>query len=580
MKNESSPAVTRDRGFCVRLGSGQSGGSAGSALAGSSGRINTAGHFRYRVEGVMYSCSPEHLEQCLATALRADSAAACAAHLKEFIAHADGEFVVVAEQSGTGRVLLFNDVLGRLPLFMAKGPDDSGLIVGRSLSAVIAMQGVSAKPDRLGIAARLLFSYPLDSRTEHEGISSFPEFGLVWVGGYGQEPALVVGTVDYGGGPEDTPCRSIADREAVAALGEELVLACERRIARLQGWLPTLALSGGFDSRLVACALKQTGATVETISRTDYLAAPADATTAEQVAAVLGFRHQALACGAIDLNVVRALAGIGEGGLAITAGHMLGFLAHIHRHLGSERFLLTGDGGDKTIAPLLPLGRMTLAGEVSRMMSAVSAAELESTRLVTGLSGETIHEYVDQSLRSQPGQTIREKMRALVFRQRGRRWLNLGEDRNRSIYWSTTPFYAPNFVYRANALPDACKQRDRLYLQLLSWFDDRLVRIPRPGLGRHRLAGRLLLEGHLQMSRSPWLTSLYRRMKPKSAVPAFTLAIQTDLTVAQSRGGGIWELADDPLVGRLLKTPPSERFRSQLLALALWRGAVRPDSLA
>lgn len=581
VKIESNPAVTLDRGFCIGLGPGLPGlGATASSLPGSSGSVKKVGNFSYRLEGVMYSFSREHLEQCIAAALRADSAAGCAAHLKEFIAQADGEFVVVAEQPDSGRALIFNDVLGRLPLFMAKGPGESGLIIGRSLSAVMAMRGTTPGPDRLGIAARLLFSYPLDSRTEHEGIASFPESGLVWVGGCGQEPTLVVGTVDYGGGPGDASRRSIADRDEVAALGEELVRACERRIARFRGWIPTLALSGGFDSRLVACALQRTGAEVETISRTDHLAAPTDATTAEHVAAVLGLRHHAMACGAIGLDVTRGLAGIGEGGLAISAGHMLGFLEQIRAHLGSERFLLTGDGGDKTIAPLLPLGRMTQAGEVSRMMSALSATEIEGVRLVTGLTGENIRDYVDHSLRGQPGQTIQEKMRALAFRQRGRRWLNLGEDRNRSVYWSTSPFYAPSYFSRANALSDVCKQRDRLYLQLLSWFDDQLARIPRPGRGRHRLADRVLLEGHLQMSRSPWLTSLYRRMKPKPVVSAFSLAIQDDLGVAQSRGGGIWELADEHLVERLLKTPPSETFRSQFLALALWRGTVRPNSLA
>ena len=565
-----------DRGFCVGFGPAMPGlGSAAPRPAAGGARCKIVGDFTYCLEGAIYSSGPERLEKFIAEALRADSAPRCAAMVKDFVSQEDGEFVVAAAQHGTGRSLLFNDVLGRLPLFMAKASGGSGLVVGRSLSAVIALRGGPLRSDRLGIASRLLFGYPLDSRTEHEGIESVPESSLVWVGSAGEMPTLIAGEVQFGGAPENVGarCRSGGEGDLLEALGNGPVRACERRINRLRGWMPTLALSGGFDSRLVACALKRTGADVETITRTDYLSDRADATTAEQVAAALDFRHHAIPCGAIGMDLIRRLSGIGEGGLAIDVGHMLGFLEKARERIGPARFLLTGDGGDKTAAPLLPLGRMTQSGEVARMMSALSSRELEACRVLTGLSAAEIRDYIDQSLRSQPGRTVPEKVRALAFRQRGRRWLNLGEDRNRTVFWSTTPFYAPEYFFRANAIPDALKQRDRLYLRLLGWFDKRLARISRPGRGRHRFADRLLLEGHLQLGRSPLLTGLYRRMRPRKPIPAFRLFIADDLCAARLRGGGIWEICDEQTFDRLFSNPPSETFRSQLLALALWRGS-------
>ncbi len=571
--NHLPSMVLQNKEFCVGWGPGLLG-LAGAGPAGSEENppILVAGDFVYRLEGAIYTADAAQIEHFLAQALRAESAPRCAALVKDFIATADGEFVLAAQHCKTGRALLFNDILGRLPLFMAKGPHDSGLIIGRSLRAIQALQPAPVRPDRLGIAARLLFGYPLDARTELEGIESFPESGLAWVAAAGAAPVVLADEVDYGGARREECVSAGANDDEVARLGEELVQACARRVQRLAGWTPTLALSGGFDSRLVACALKQTGAFVETITRTDHLSAPADATTAARVADALGFRHHLITCGEIHLELIRKLAGIGEGGLAVDVGHMLGFLEKAREQLGPQRFLLTGDGGDKTVAPLLPLGRLTMAGEVMRMMSAVSTPEMSACVQLTGLSKSDICEYIDQALRGQPGRTVPEKVRALAFRQRGRRWLNLGEDRNRTVFWSTTPFYAPAFFFRANAIPDGLKQRDQLYLRLLAWFDDRLARIPRPGRGQHRLSDRLLLEGHLQLSRSPFLTRVYRCLKPASPIPPFRLKVEEDLAAARILGGGIWDLCDSTVLAGLLQNPPSESFRSQLLTLALWRG--------
>ena len=82
-----------------------------------------------------------------------------------------------------------------------------------------------------------MFGYPLDSRTEHEGIESVPESSLVWVGSAGEMPTLIAGEVQFGGAPENVGarCRSGGEGDLLEALGNGLVRACERRIDRLRG---------------------------------------------------------------------------------------------------------------------------------------------------------------------------------------------------------------------------------------------------------------------------------------------------------------------------------------------------------
>jgi hypothetical protein len=231
---------------------------------------------------------------------------------------------------------------------------------------------------------------------------------------------------------------------------------------------------------------------------------------------------------------------------------------------------MTGDGGDKTIAPLLPLGHLSFEGEVRRLMTSFSSDEFKACRILTDVEKNDLLEYIRSSLWEQPGQRVENKLRALAFRQRARRWLNIGEDRNRSVFWSTSPFYAPKFFFLANSIADELKQRDKLYLRLLGWFDKRMALIPRPGRGRHSLKDKLLLEAYLQLARSATLTGIYRRFKPKHAVQKLAVSIDDELQLARNTACGIWDICSREAVSRVLLHAPSEAFRSQLLSLALW----------
>ncbi len=526
------------------------------------------GDVSYVLEGRIYSHGRLELEQMLEKALESRTFADAEGIVRKFVAEADGEFVVAAEHAASGRVLVFNDALGRLPLFSAE--TDGAFAIGRSVSSVAVLTGLQ-RPDRLGLATRLLFGYPMDSRTEVAGVSRFAESGLVWLERSGVPVRLSFERMTYGGGEGE----GVVTARMIEALGESLVAACRRRVQGMAGDMPTLALSGGFDSRLVACALARANLPWKAITRSDHLVIGRDAEMAGQVAAVLGIPHHLFAAGAITPELAMDLAAIGDGGLGFSLAHMLGFLRNAQAALPGARFLLTGDGGDKTVAPLLPPGRLNTDGEVARLLSAVPETELEACRDLTGVTRQELRAHVAEAFESHPGGTAAEKLRSLLFRQRAGRWLSLGEDRNRTVFWSTSPFYAPEFLALSNQIADAAKQRDRLYLRLLEWFDPRLAALPRPGMGRHRAWDRFLLEGHLQMSRSVWLSGLYRQLKRHPQAPALADAYQDGLRQAEQANRGLWALAGASVIRRTLAHPPSARFRDQLAALALQGSSER-----
>jgi hypothetical protein len=541
-----------------------------STLAGCTEKVIHAGEISYLLDGALYTSEPARLADILRNALREPQIERADERIRAFIEKEDGEYFIVAEHHTSGRCILFNDYLGRLPLYQASLNGGASLIIGRSPTALARLLG-NNKPDRLGIMARLLFGYPLDERTEFEAIKSLPESSIVWVERAGAAPRISGGKVHYGGAIQSPTSQNvdIASGLPIAELGQALIAACERRARCLNGLAPTLALSGGFDSRLVACALSKAGIRFDAVTRSDYLADPRDAVTAAQVAETMGVSHHSVSCGAIDRRLLLALVQVSQGALDAGVAHMLGFLKQVRERLGPSFFLLTGDGGDKTVAPLLAPGRLTPRGEVYRLQTASSRQEIAACLALMGFARRDFDEYVENSFQAQPGASAAEKSRALIFRQRMRRWLAIAEDRNRSIFFSTSPFYAPDFFRLSNGIPDALKQRDRLYLALLGWFDERVARIPRPGLGRHSLRDALLLEGYLQLSRSPVLSRLYRALKPVKKAPPLNEDLLASLLESREQGGGIWDLCDGSRLVELIKNPPTSRFGSSLLALAL-----------
>ncbi|MBX3423892.1 MAG: hypothetical protein KF752_20230 [Pirellulaceae bacterium] len=529
----------------------------------------TTDDLAYLAVGCNYSSNRDQVLRTLRQAFDSKSESQLTASIHDFVASEDGEFLVIAEQLSSGRCLIFNDFLGRLPLYQAVNSSTDDLVLGRSVVELAKAIGNTC-PDRLGLAARLLFCYPLDERTEFSAVSSVAESSIFFRNSQMDRVRHSRRAVDYGGddGVELKISRKPITSQIVSDLGEALVQACVRRANALPDLLPTVSLSGGLDSRLVACGLRAALVEFEAITRQDYLAEALDANVACQIARLLSARHHKFSCGQINFPLISKLTQTADGVLSTDSAHMLGFLLQAQATLGTERFMLTGDGGDKTVAPLLPLGTIKSRREVERLFANPTAEERQAVLSWLGLSDKELREYCLTSFEGQPGLTAAQKTRAIAFRQRARRWLAVAEDRNRSVYWSTSPFYSPTFFKLTNQLPDRCKQRDRLYWKLLAYLNHQAASIPRPGQRRFIGLRQLLLEIYMQLDRMPSLTAFYRRLKaPKQSKQADTGFL--DWIVQAGDHSGLLSEFGDRSAKELVCAMPTDRLRNRLIPLLL-----------
>jgi asparagine synthase (glutamine-hydrolysing) len=85
--------------------------------------------------------------------------------IRDWLLDKAGDFVIVFVHRKTNRICLFNDLLGRLPLYYSRVNDE--IVFSRELRFIAGLNP-GRRFDKMAIAQYLLWGYPLGSRTLFE----------------------------------------------------------------------------------------------------------------------------------------------------------------------------------------------------------------------------------------------------------------------------------------------------------------------------------------------------------------------------------------------------------------------------
>lgn len=162
----------------------------------------------------------------------------------------EGDFVIVISDPEEERLLVVNDRLGLIPHYISDPP---GLFaMAPNLSAVACLPGVDDEVDMVGLSDLLTFGYVLMDDTIVRGVKVLsPASASDYSGGRWQKHSYWELKVE----PGRTPRAST--EEHVGRIGE-LMSDAVRRCVPDTGKV-TVSLSGGLDSRFVACMLHREG---------------------------------------------------------------------------------------------------------------------------------------------------------------------------------------------------------------------------------------------------------------------------------------------------------------------------------
>lgn len=500
--------------------------------------------FQIALEGHIYDLESPTTESLAEVANRILGASSIPRAAASWLPTVDGDFVLWMRAKDSGRMVLLNDMLGRLPLYISIGHSPSGeTIVSRTVQTAAHWTGAKS-PDRRAMAEVLLLGYPLANRTLFDGVRRLA-------------PATAVlprtHTVTSVSDPFQRACsphhRSLDANTHL--LADRFRRACERRVAVESK--PVLGLSGGLDSRAVLAGLHRSS-DADSLRATTFVRPDGsnaeDVAYAESLADLFGVPWSSFPLPSPSADSQRALLHLKGGLNSLEYSFMIDVLRNVRSRFGPEITLFTGDGGDKMVPDLRPASSLPDATAfLNHLLRIQGQMPLETVAAVVGLQQDDLADELLNHVTTYPASTWTDRYVEFLLRERGLSGFAEGEDRNRHFLWHAAPFYAWPVVSLALKIPFAQKSRDRLFSEFLRVLAPETQSVPRsdhalarPGSPFYQLIARLRHTVHQFPSLHATFRSLLQISTPTSVDADLATRIRTQMDRA-------------PVIGSFLSIP-------------------------
>jgi asparagine synthase (glutamine-hydrolysing) len=389
--------------------------------------------------------------------------------LARFLNRMDGEFVVTAFDKGRKRLVVFNDVLGRLPLFYHLAKDS--LVVSREVKFLIPFLP-SLAFSASGIMEYLLYGFPFRENTLVQEAFQLP-------------PATVL-SYDLATGVFEKKeiCKWSFDgttkggtrEEIVAQLKHMFLEIVKERTNQIKDRTTFVSLSGGMDSRGVLGALRKSGASP--------IAATVDGPErhyAERVARAVGAEIHLIPPAKADWRPWLKRVVFLKDGLDCHPGlvDLHSYLENLAAQFGRDSIYFSGIGGEITRKAHLTSGLRSQEDLVTHLRlngGDASRCSPEQVAFLLGHEEKLIQQHVKEWIEEFPERDVYKKYLRFGY-EYNFRYAGGGEDRNRFYFWTISPYYSYRFFSYAMSIPE--NQKDlRLFRDMLFAIDPRLCSVP------------------------------------------------------------------------------------------------------
>ena len=407
-------------------------------------------------------------------------------YVEKWLSRTDGEFIIYALNKKNKEFVIINDILGRLPLYYYN--DDTKLIISRELSLITYLiwhndnSGTKNKYlfDKMGIAQYLLFGYTLDKRTLFNDIYRM------------QSGSLARLSIDNYHNYKDSSTNGISlkienlysfnfeqkkhGKDSLKENTNKMVSlfsdACKNRADPTGNNI--ISLSGGFDSRIVAAFFYRNRIPCRGITYIEpgwkpLLGDKSEPEIAKRISNTFGLdwkNYGPIRARGIDYL---ALLRVKLGSIHLGYSFMLPLLEILRKEYTAGTIFITGYGGDRVLAKLLPSKKSMdlheLAYDIIHRESFLSLSDVSE---LVQICEEEIIDELKNVLMLHPERELDQKYVHFVIFGGSFKAIFEVEDRDRLYFWSTAPFYSvPFFTYMMNCSDDNKSSR-ALHKELLN----------------------------------------------------------------------------------------------------------------
>lgn len=427
------------------------------------------------VEGRIYNKSSEVLKKELFDLARSIAADKVPANdiLKKWILSSDGEYVIFLLDKGRNRIIVFNDVFGRLPLYYSK--NGSRIIISREIKFITKLMD-SVSLNRQAVAEYLLFRFPLLDRTLIKGVSRVNAGAAISVDMNSKNvESLKIYSYNLDG--KENFGKSVKDN---ANEIERLFLdSCQNRIASMKDYTPYLSLSGGLDSRSIAAALKKMGVNFysATYLNSYITTGQHEVDIAQKVAKALDLEWKKFDM-IYSLEDIKQLTKIKDGLNYAGMAALLPCLRDVMDTYDVKTTYWTGDGGDKQVPNIRPATWFKNIDALrDYLIDQDCLFNIDQAAAISGFDKNELKESTLAQVEAYPTKDLLRKYIHWRLGTRAFKWLYEGEDRNRFYFWTVAPFYSYPFFNYAMNVSDGQKRYFGLYREFLISLNPRVAEI-------------------------------------------------------------------------------------------------------
>jgi asparagine synthase (glutamine-hydrolysing) len=385
----------------------------------------------------------------------------------------DGDFIIVIIAKNTGDLVLFNDAIGRLPLYYQIR--ENAIVMSREPKFIILSLD-NRQIDEIGLAEYLIFGHNLSKRTFSKNIKRFPPASLARFS-ISQKKCEVKQVYEWNCHPDYPEEKPFL--ECSRDFAAEFLTGIENRLNANHDLKPVLALSGGLDSRAVMFGILKIGgkfSAYTTLTGSKYN--KIDAEVSSQLTELTGIDWKQFRLGPAKIEDYLQLAFDQESGSSVFLAFASAGYKHIHKNFGDNIRFFTGDGGNQVMYSLKPPLRFKSVPELTEYITNVSSIfDLEEICRILGLNKSSLEEKIITEIEEFPENDLRDKYAHFKVFSRGVRFVLEGEDRSRFHFWTSAPFWNVRLLKQSLMLPDRYKANFRMYIKLFEYIDKRALEI-------------------------------------------------------------------------------------------------------